>query len=322
MNLYPLKFEPILKERLWGGTKLKDVLGKPIENDITGESWELSTVKGDISIIANGDFSGHSFQDLINTHAEELLGKSVVERFGKDFPILIKFIDAKQDLSIQLHPNDDLAKERHDSFGKTEMWYVMNADENANLIVGFNKDVTKDEYVKSLENDTLLDLLNYEEVKEGDTFFINTGKIHAIGAGVLLAEIQQTSDITYRVFDFNRKDKNGNLRELHTEMALDAIDYTKNDDFKVAYNQEANKVNTMIDCKYFSTNFIHLTEDLKQDVSLRDSFAIFMCVQGKVTVENEYGSAQIQKGETVLVSANSGTIVLKSSGAKLLEVTV
>ncbi len=320
--MYPLKFKPILKERLWGGTKLRDVLGKPIENDTTGESWELSTVKDDISIIANGDFSGRSFQDLINTHAQELLGKSVVERFGKDFPVLIKFIDAKQDLSIQLHPNDDLAKARHDSFGKIEMWYVMNADENANLIVGFNKDVTKAEYAKSLENNTLLDLLNYEEVKEGDTFFINTGKIHAIGAGVLLAEIQQTSDITYRVFDFNRKDKNGNLRELHTEMALDAIDYAQKDDFKVAYSQEANKVNTMVDCPYFSTNFIHLTENLKQDVSQRDSFTIYMCVQGNVTVENEFGAARIQKGETVLVSANSETIVLKSSRAKLLEVTI
>jgi mannose-6-phosphate isomerase len=164
--------------------------------------------------------------------------------------------------------------------------------------------------------------LNYEEVKEGDTFFINTGKIHAIGAGVLLAEIQQTSDITYRVFDFNRKDKNGNLRELHTEMALDAIDYTKKDDFKVIYHQEANKANTMVDCPYFSTNFIQLTEDLKQDVSHRDSFTIYMCVQGKVTVEHEYGSARNRKGQTLLVSANSGTIVLKSSGAKLLEVTV
>ncbi len=322
MNLYPLKFQPILKERLWGGTKLKDVLGKPITSDITGESWELSTVKGDISIIANGDFSGRSFQDLIDTHPEELLGKSVVERFGKGFPILIKFIDAKQDLSIQLHPNDKLAKERHSSFGKTEMWYVMNVDENASLIVGFNKDVTKEVYSKSLKSDTLLDLLNYEEVEEGDTFFINTGKIHAIGAGVLLAEIQQTSDVTYRVFDFNRKDKNGNLRELHTEMALDAIDYEKKDDFKVNYPKEANVVNKMVDCPYFKTNFIDLTEDLKLDVSLRDSFAIYMCVQGKVTVENEFGSAQIQKGETVLVSANSETIVLKSSRAKLLEVTI
>ena len=320
--MYPLKFQPILKERLWGGTKLKDVLSKPIESDITGESWELSTVKGDVSIVANGDLTGSSLQELIDENPESFLGKSVVERFGKDFPILIKFIDAKQDLSIQLHPNDELAKERHDSFGKTEMWYVMDADEKADLIVGFNKDVTKEEYSNSLENDTLLDLLNYESVKEGDTFFINTGKIHAIGAGVLLAEIQQTSDITYRVFDFNRKDKNGNLRELHTDMALDAIDYTKKDDFKVDYSNASDAVNTMVTCPYFNTNYIHLTKDLKQDISTRDSFTIYMCVGGAVTIENEFGTATIKKGETILVAANSKQVILKSDQAKILEVTI
>ena len=320
--MYPFKFQPILKERLWGGTKLKDVLGKPIENDITGESWELSTVKGDVSVIANGEKSGTSLQVLINEQPEQVLGKSVVERFGTDFPILIKFIDAKQDLSIQLHPNDALAKERHDSFGKTEMWYVMDADDDANLIVGFNKDVTKEEYSESLEDDTLLDLLNYESVKEGDTFFINTGKIHAIGAGVLLAEIQQTSDVTYRVFDFNRKDKNGNLRELHTEMALDAMDYKKKDDFKVSYSGDVNKVNTMVDCPYFKTNFIDLSEDLNQNVTDRDSFTIYMCVGGSVEIENDFGTASIQKGETILVAAASSQINLKTSGVKLLEVTI
>ena len=320
--MYPLKFQPILKERLWGGTKLKDVLSKPIESDITGESWELSTVKGDVSIVANGDLAGISLQELIDENPESFLGKSVVERFGKDFPILIKFIDAKQDLSIQLHPNDELAKERHDSFGKTEMWYVMDADEKADLIVGFNKDVTKEEYSNSLENDTLLDLLNYESVKEGDTFFINTGKIHAIGAGVLLAEIQQTSDITYRVFDFNRKDKNGNLRELHTDMALDAIDYTKKDDFKVDYSNASDAVNTMVTCSYFNTNYIHLTKDLKQDISTRDSFTIYMCVGGAVTIENEFGTATVKKGETILVAANSKQVILKSDQAKILEVTI
>ena len=320
--MYPLKFQPILKERLWGGTKLTDVLSKPIESDITGESWELSTVKGDVSIVANGDLTGSSLQELIDENPESFLGKSVVERFGKDFPILIKFIDAKQDLSIQLHPNDELAKERHDSFGKTEMWYVMDADEKADLIVGFNKDVTKEEYSNSLENDTLLDLLNYESVKEGDTFFINTGKIHAIGAGVLLAEIQQTSDITYRVFDFNRKDKNGNLRELHTDMALDAIDYTKKDDFKVDYSNASDAVNTMVTCPYFNTNYIHLTKDLKQDISTRDSFTIYMCVGGAVTIENEFGTATIKKGETILVAANSKQVILKSDQAKILEVTI
>lgn len=320
--MYPLKFLPILKERLWGGTKLKDVLGKPIENDITGESWELSTVKGDVSVIANGNLAGISLQELINKNPEEVLGKGVVERFGTDFPILIKFIDAKQDLSIQLHPNDALAKERHDSFGKTEMWYVMDADNDAELIVGFKKDVNKEEYADSIKNDTLLELLNYETVKEGDTFFINTGKIHAIGAGVLLAEIQQTSDVTYRVFDFNRKDKNGNLRDLHTEMALDAIDYLKKDDFKVEYPRQENAVNEMVDCPYFKTNFLELSQDLKLDVSLRDSFSIYMCVGGSIEIENEYGTAAIQKGETILVPANCNTISLKTSEVKLLEVTI
>ncbi len=321
MNLYPLKFNPILKERLWGGTKLKEVLGKNIESDITGESWELSAVEGDISIVANGNLSGTSLQEIIDGHSIDLLGKSVVQRFGKNFPILIKFIDAKQDLSIQLHPNDELAKKRHNSFGKTEMWYVMDADEGANLIVGFNKDVTKEEYSSSLENDTLLNLLNYESVKEGDTFFINTGKIHAIGAGVLLAEIQQTSDVTYRVFDFNRRGKDGNLRELHTEMALDAMDYTKKDDFKVAYgNQRA--VNDMVDCPYFKTNYIHLTENFNQDISKRDSFTIYMCVGGSAEISTNTGSVRIQKGETVLIPANSREVEIHTSETKLLEVTV
>lgn len=322
MTLYPLKFKPILKERLWGGTKLKDVLGKSIESDITGESWELSGVDGDISEVANGKLKGVSLQTLIAQEGAKLLGESVVERFGNDFPILIKFIDAKQDLSIQLHPNDQLAKERHNSFGKTEMWYVMDADPSAKLIVGFNKDVDKEEYIKSLENNALLELMNYEEVAEGDTFFINTGKIHAIGAGVLLAEIQQTSDITYRVFDFNRRDKNGNLRELHTDLALDAIDYTKKDDFKVDYALQNDEVNQMVDCPYFKTNFLHLTENLRQDVSQRDSFTIYMCVGGEAEIGNESGSISLQKGETVLVAASSQSIEILTQGAKLLEVTI
>ena len=322
MNLYPLKFKPILKERLWGGTKLKDVLHKPIESDITGESWELSGVEGDISEVSNGDLSGTSLQSLMDEHGEVLLGKSVVERFGNDFPILIKFIDAKQDLSIQLHPNDELAKERHNSFGKTEMWYIMDADPGAKLIVGFNKDVEKGEYVKSLEEGTLTDLMNYEEVSEGDTFFINTGKIHAIGAGVLLAEIQQTSDVTYRVFDFNRRDKEGNLRELHTSLAVDAIDYEKKDDCKGEYVKNQDQVKSMVDCPYFKTDFLELTKSMKQDLTQRDSFTIFMCVGGAAQIKNDWGSVAITKGETVLVSASSTYVDIDTEGAKLLEVTI
>lgn len=320
--MYPLKFIPILQERLWGGKKLKDVLNKPIQSNITGESWEVSAVKGNVSIVANGAMKGTSLQELIDENPEGLLGKSVFERFGNDFPILIKFIDAKKDLSIQLHPNDELAKERHDSFGKTEMWYIMNADENAELIVGFNKDVTKEEYTKSIKENKLLEILNYEKVTDGDTFFINTGKIHAIGAGVLLAEIQQTSDITYRVYDFDRRDAEGNLRELHTEMALDAIDYLKKDDFKVGYDMKQNTTNQMVDCPYFKTNFIHLTEDFHKDVSDRDSFTILMCVAGKATISNEFGSTKLQKGETTLIPANTNSIAVETEGVKLLEISI
>ena len=320
--MYPLKFHPILKERLWGGTKLKEVLNKSIESDSTGESWELSGVEGDISIVSNGELSGTSLQQLIDKHAEDLLGKSVIERFGKEFPILIKFIDAKQDLSVQLHPNDKLAKERHNSLGKTEMWYVLDADENANLIVGFNRDVSREYYAESIKKGTLLSLLNYEQVIKGDSFFINTGKVHAIGAGILLAEIQQTSDVTYRIFDFNRKDKNGNLRELHTDLALDAIDYKRKEDFKVNYGSDVNKENKMVDCPYFKTDYLHLTDNWKQDVSKRDSFTIFMCVSGAARITNENGTVDIKKGETVLVPASSKSLSIITDNTELLEVTI
>lgn len=321
-NLYPLKFDPILKERLWGGTKLGAQLNKPISSDITGESWELSGVEGDVSVVSNGELKGTSLNTLIENRADELLGSSVVKRFGKEFPILIKFIDAKQDLSIQLHPNDALAKERHNSFGKTEMWYVMDAEKDANLIVGFNRPVTREQYVQSLENNTLLDSMNYEKVQSGDTFFINTGKIHAIGAGVLLAEIQQTSDVTYRVFDFNRRDKDGNLRELHTELALEAIDFDQKDDFKVSYEKRKDRINPMVACPYFKTNFLHLQGDLIQDTTHRDSFTIYMCVEGEAQIGNEHGDTRIRKGETVLLPASSNTIALKTGGCKLLEITL
>ncbi|NKI33440.1 type I phosphomannose isomerase catalytic subunit [Croceivirga thetidis] len=321
-KLYPFKFAPIMKDRLWGGDKLQKLFDKPSETDTTGESWELSAVKGDVSVVSNGELSGSSLQELIDSYGPDLMGQSVIDRFGNDFPILIKFIDAKQDLSIQLHPHDDLAKERHNSFGKTEMWYIMDADPGAKLIVGFNKDVEKQDYVESLENDTLLDLLNYEEVSEGDTFFINTGKIHAIGAGVMLAEIQQTSDITYRVFDFNRRDKNGNLRELHTDLAVDAIDYKKKEDFKVSYSKTTDVVNPMVDCPYFKTEYLNLAKNIAIDVSNRDSFTIFMCVKGSASISNDWGDVEIQKGETILVPAASTKIDIATTDVTLLEVTI
>ncbi len=320
--MYPLKFEPILKERLWGGTKLQNVLGKPTISEITGESWEISGVNGNISVVANGPLQGKTLQELIKSNPKELLGQSVLKRFGTEFPILIKFIDAKKDLSIQLHPDDNLARERHGSLGKTEMWYVMQADPDAQLIIGFNKTVSRNEYSNSLENNTLLELLNYESVTEGDTFYIKTGKIHAIGAGVLLAEIQQTSDITYRVFDFNRHDKNGKLRELHTEMAVDAIDYEKKDDFIVAYQKKPNAVNPMVHSDYFNTDFLCVQNSMTLDLSKRDSFTILMGVGGSCQLKTDLGDMVINTGETVLLPAKTKKLDMHATSAKLLQVTL
>lgn len=322
MKLYPLTFQPILKERIWGGTKLKEILGKPGIGDTIGESWELSAVEGDISVVANGPLKGKTLRELVDRHGAQLLGKSVLNRFGHDFPILVKFIDAKLDLSIQLHPNDELARKRHGSFGKTEMWYILDADPEAELIVGFNRDVSREAFRRSLEEDSLQELLNYEPVKEGDTFFINTGKIHAIGAGILLAEIQQTSDITYRVFDFNRLDQHGNKRELHTELAMDAMDYSCKNDFRVSYSREADKIQSMVHSRYFNTDYLELTHDYELDTGGLDSFTILVCVAGLAVVSNEAGSVQVARGETVLLPASSRQVGIQTAGAKLLKVNL
>ncbi|WP_297796538.1 type I phosphomannose isomerase catalytic subunit [uncultured Eudoraea sp.] len=322
MNLYPFKFYPILKERLWGGSKLGSVLGKDLNSDLVGESWEISGVAGDVSIVANGVLKGNTLIDLIDKFPEEILGESVLERFGKEFPVLIKFIDAHKDLSVQLHPNDELARKRHNSFGKTEMWYVMDADKDAQLIVGFKEGISKETYIESLKNDSLLEKLNYENVREGDAFFISAGTIHAIGAGVLIAEIQQTSDLTYRVYDYNRKDAEGNFRELHSELSIDAINYERQEDFRINYGKEPNVSNEMVNCPYFKTSILSLDKSLEFDVRHRDSFTIYMCLEGDASIKNDYGNINIKKGETVLVPAVTTTILLDTEGAKLLEITI
>ncbi|MBU2912959.1 MULTISPECIES: type I phosphomannose isomerase catalytic subunit [Reichenbachiella] len=319
---YPIKFEPILKYRMWGGDKLVDVLNKQSDEKNLGESWELSDVPGDISVVANGDLKGKDLKELLTLYGADLVGQKNRERFGTDFPILIKYIDAKVPLSIQLHPNDALAKERHNSFGKTEMWYVMDAEPDADLIVGFNKEVTKEEYVQHVDNNTLEDILNVEKVKKGDSFFINTGKIHAIGAGCLIAEIQQTSDVTYRVFDWNRVDKDGKPRELHTELALDAIDFAKKDDFWLDYTKLENSSNEIASCPYFTTHYLPVKGETTQDYSATDSFVIYMCVDGEGTVTANAHSVAIKKGETILLPAAIDEVQLSSTGMELLEVTV
>ena len=258
---------------------------------------------------------------MLSTFQEELIGKKNFAVFGEKFPLLIKFIDAKEDLSIQLHPNDELAAKRHNSFGKTEMWYVMQADDEANLIVGFNQKVTPEVYLKHLQNKTLTKILNFERVNEGDTFFIEVGRVHAIGAGVMLAEIQQTSDITYRVYDWDRKDSEGNERELHNDLAIDAIDFDMKDDFKVSYSNLTNESSKMVSCPYFTTNFLHVTRTLQKENNY-DSFIIYICVDGEVSITVKGFAEILKKGETILIPAAIKNFEIDSNNAKLLEVYV
>jgi len=318
-KLYPLQFDPILKERIWGGEKLKTVLNKSIASKNTGESWELSAVDGDVSVIANGHLKGKSLTDLINEFPDALLGSAIHKRFGKQFPLLFKYLDAKEVLSIQVHPNDELAKKRHNSFGKTEMWYVMQADPGSNIIVGFKEKSSPEAYLQSLEDKNILSLLNSVEAKQGDVFFLETGTVHAIGAGIVIAEIQQTSDITYRIYDFDRKDANGKTRELHVDLALEAINYNPTNTQK-EYSKEENQSNVMVDCPYFTTNFIPL--DGKTEVKKAgNSFTVYMCVDGNFSLESEGETYHYKKGDTVLIPAVLETVVL-SGKASVLEIYI
>lgn len=319
--LYPLKFHPILKEKIWGGNKLHTFLGKQSNSKTIGESWELSDVDGDTSIVSNGTLKNKTLKELIILYGTELLGHKNKAQFGDKFPLLIKFIDAKQDLSIQLHPNDMLAAERHNSFGKTEMWHVMQADEDANLIVGFNQKITPTKYLKHLKDKTLTEILNFDNVKKGDTYFIEVGRVHAIGAGVVLAEIQQTSDITYRVYDWDRVDDQGNERELHNDLAIDAIDFNMKDDFRITYSKTKNQSNKMVSCQYFTTNYFQIDSELEKENNF-DSFVIYICVDGQAELVTTNGSETINKGETLLLPAAIKNYTLKATYAEVLEVYV
>ena len=318
----PLKFEPILKEKIWGGEKLINLLHKKSDKNNIGESWEISDVNQDVSIVSEGKHKGESITSLINKYKSDLVGKKVYEKFANKFPLLIKFIDAKEVLSIQLHPNNELAKKRHNSFGKTEMWYVMQADENANLIIGFKNKVNQKTYKKHLEEKSLLEILNSEIVKKGDAYFIPTGRVHAIGAGVLLAEIQQTSDITYRIYDWDRQDDKGNYRELHTDNALEALDFEVKEDYKIDY--DSNRLKTsLVNCSYFTTNILKIDGKINIDYSNKDSFIIYMCVLGSVLLKNTNFEIKLNYGETILIPNSLNKFkIISNQESKLLEIYI
>ncbi len=319
-TLYPLKFKPILKDKIWGGPKLRDVLGKNA-SDKAGESWEISGVEGDISVVQNGFLKGNSLQELAEIYMGDLLGDGIYDRFGVEFPLLIKFIDAADFLSVQVHPDDAMARERHNSYGKTEMWYIVESDKGQ-LNVGFNKELDKEQYLQHLNGGSLKEILNYEAVSAGDIYYMPAGRVHAIGPGVLLAEIQQTSDVTYRIYDWDRLDDQGNPRELHTDLALDAIDFDFQSAYKNEYQALENSTVCAVDSPYFTTGVIKLDRPVEKDYNLIDSFVIYLCMEGAAGITYGKGEVElIKKGETVLIPAELKKLaIIPTEPTTLLEV--
>jgi mannose-6-phosphate isomerase len=310
-KLYPLKFKTIFKDKIWGGNKIYSLLGKdysPLPN--CGETWEISGVKGEESVVKEGLLAGKSLPSLIEEYQGKLVGERVYKKFGNEFPLLIKFIDANDDLSIQVHPNDVLAKKKHSSCGKTEMWYIFQADEGAKLNVGFNKLVDQETYLKHLQENTLNEILNFEKVQVGDVFFLPAGRVHYIGKGICLAEIQQTSDLTYRIYDFDRVDDKGNRRELHTELALDAIDYNYYKDYKTKYQTKPNDASRLVSCPYFTTNLLHFDKEINRRYSGLDSFVVYVCVEGKVEMIYNDSKMNFEKGDCILLPAEVKDVTL------------
>jgi len=322
--LYPIKFHPQYKYRLWGGSKLSTILNKEGTPEKTGESWELSGVQDSLSVVSNGFLEGNTIEEICEIYMGDLLGDLVYHEFGAEFPLLIKLIDANDVLSIQVHPDNELAETRHNAYGKTEMWFVVQADKGSKLFTGFNQNLSKEKFLKHIEDNTLPTVLNEEIVEKGDCYFIPAGRVHATGAGILFAEIQQTSDITYRIFDWNRVDKDGKPRDLHTDLSLEAIDYKKHPDYKSQYDKEVNVSNKVATCPYFTSNFIPLNKIVEKDFAELDSFIIYICLEGKCKIE--YDDSKIEElstGETVLIPASMKSFrLIPDKQAELLEVYI
>lgn len=320
MKAYPIKFEPILQEKIWGGSKLRTVLNKKAISDSTGESWEISGVQDNISVVSNGMYKGLSIVDLIENHKEQFVGMKNYRHFGNEFPLLIKYLDARTNLSVQVHPDDQMAKAEHDSKGKTEMWYIMDHEEDACVINGFKDDKVTTSSLKEITINNVEEILNTEKVSKGDSFFIPAGKVHAIGAGVLAAEIQQTSDITYRVYDWDRVDNFGKERELHMDQSMRAV---KRSNTTLSNNIEfESDTNVLADCTYFTSTILDVDRAMQMDYTNKDSFVIYMCVEGSFEITINNHTEMISVGETVLIPANSTNVTVDTEAAKIIEVYI
>ena len=315
------KFEPLLKQTLWGGNKIIPFKHLDTQLEHVGESWEISGVAGSETIVANGRYKELTLNELVRTEQARLVGRNNYERFGDEFPLLIKFIDARQDLSIQVHPSDEVARRQGRSRGKTEMWYALESTPGAMLYNGLKQQITPERYQQMVADDTICDALAQYPVSEGDVFFIPAGRIHAIGAGCFVAEIQQTSDVTYRIYDFKRKDKDGHYRELHTREAAEAIDYTVLDNYRTSYTPQKNEGQQLVDCPYFTTAVYDLTEPMTIDYTELDSFVILIAVKGEGTITDDDEMLPLQAGDTILLPATTGRVVVEGE-IKFLETFV
>jgi mannose-6-phosphate isomerase len=323
-ELYPLKFDPILKDKVWGGSALeKHYNKKPEELPNIGESWELSGVNGNLSVVSNGFLEGNNIEELLEVYSSDITGESVYEKFGNKFPLLFKFIEAGEDLSIQVHPGDRMAKEKHDDFGKTEMWYILESESYAKIYTGFKEGVTKEMYLKALGDGTLPGLLNVEDAVEGDTFFTPAGRIHAIGRGTVLVEIQQTSDLTYRISDWNRKSDHAIKRVLHLDLALEAMDFNAAGKIKIHPEPEPNRTENLVTCEFFTTNLLHFNSEVDKNYQDLDSFVVYICIEGEFRILWNGLTEKAEKGETVLLPAEIKHVSLIPSGnARLLEIYI
>jgi len=320
-TLYPLKFRPLLKELIWGGGRITRFKGLPERAGI-GESWEISGVEGSVSVVANGPLRGRALDDLIGEHKSELVGRHGYGLFGTVFPLLVKFIDCNRDVSVQVHPNDEIAKARHNSFGKTEMWYIIEAGPGASVLSGFARQMTPEAYDRAVRDHDFIAYLKEHEIRPGDVFLMPSGRVHAARAGTFFCEIQQTSDITYRIYDYGRTGPDGKKRELHTDLAKGAIDYTVLDDYRTKYAKEPNRPVLLESTKYFTVRLLDLTEKIVRDFSMADSFVVYVCTEGACRISDKTGrTVAVRQGESLLVpAATAETVYVEPVGkATLLE---
>jgi mannose-6-phosphate isomerase len=323
-ELYPLKFETVLKEKVWGGNTLFTRFNKGITASLNiGETWELSAIADNLSVVSNGFLAGNNIEELIEVYMGDITGDFIYEKFGNEFPLLIKFIESQEDLSIQVHPNNELSKKRHNAYGKTEMWYILESKKGSKIYTGFREGVTKEIYEKALKDGNIEDILNVEIAVPGDTFFTPAGRVHAIGSGIVLIEIQQTSDVTYRIFDWNRNGSGKDKRELHTELALDAIDFRQAGENKIRVDPAMNKSENLVNCEFFNTNILCFNKAIDKEYYFIDSFVVYICTEGEFLICWDNNSEKVTKGETVLLPSMIKEVTLKPlNESRVLEIYI